>query len=88
MTPKQIENMIDRLMGNLFLKMWCFLCTIVIIAFIIIIFFQKVDPTDQDRWNRSGLRYYKDHGTGREYISGPGGVLRLRDKPVEGHSND
>lgn len=28
-----------------------------------------IDPTDKDGWNRSGLRYYKDHGTGIEYIS-------------------
>ena len=33
------------------------------------------DPTDASRFDRSGLRYYKDAGTGKEYISGAGGCL-------------
>lgn len=35
------------------------------------------DPTDKDGFNRSGLHYYKDHGTGIEYI-GAGGCLIKR----------
>ena len=34
-----------------------------------------IDPTDGGRWERSNLRYFKDHGTGKEYIAGPDGKL-------------
>lgn len=38
-----------------------------------------VDPTDKDAAHRSGLHYYHDYGTGREYIStGPGAPLTER----------
>ena len=29
----------------------------------------KPDPTDKGWFKRSGLKYYKDHGTGIEYVS-------------------
>lgn len=36
-------------------------------------YFSPLDPTDLSRWQRSGLYYYKDHGTGCEYIAAADG---------------
>ena len=35
----------------------------------------SVDSTDESMWSRSGMRWYKDHGTGCEYLAGGGGFL-------------
>lgn len=61
------QGVIDALC--LFL-LWC-----VVGMLIINTFGCQLDPTDKDGWNRSGLKYYKDHGTGIEYISGRNGNL-------------
>ena len=47
-----------------------------ILIFIVISFllmnFAPIDPTDLDKWNRSNMHWYKDHGTGCEYLAGGG----------------
>lgn len=36
-------------------------------------YFAPFDPTDKPaEYKRSGLMWYKDHGTGCEYLAGPG----------------
>lgn len=37
-----------------------------------LVFNFSTDPTDASFWTRSGLNYYKDYGTGCEYIAGGG----------------
>ena len=46
-----------------------------IIVFLLSPWINPTDPTDQDSFNRSGLHYYKDYGTGKEYISGGGSLI-------------
>lgn len=38
-----------------------------------------IDPTDLSGWKRSGLAYYKDHGTGVEYVGTRHGGLMIRE---------
>lgn len=39
------------------------------------------DSTDEDGWNRSGMKLYRDHQTGVEYLSAPdGGIIRREDR--------
>lgn len=45
-----------------------FLLFAYLVHFLFAYFDVGVDPTDKDGFNRSGLRYYKDYGTGVEYI--------------------
>lgn len=33
--------------------------------------FRKTDPTDKSFFQRSGMHYFKDYGTGIEYIAAP-----------------
>ena len=45
-----------------------------------------LDPTDDlANKKRSGLLYFKDHGTGVEYLANPkGGPLMIREKQLPG----
>lgn len=45
----------------------------IILAVVIIFsigYLRATDPTDKGRFKRSGLHWYKDHGTGCHYIAG------------------
>lgn len=42
------------------------------------VFGYGTDSTDQDPWNRSGLRLHKDAATGIEYLSTPSGGIIVR----------
>ena len=44
------------------------LLVVLILGFAALTFLRPTDPTDLDKLNRSGLRYYKDYGTGCEYV--------------------
>lgn len=43
-----------------------------ILLFTISFMLNPADPTDKDKWNRSGMAWHKDYGTGCEYLAGSG----------------
>lgn len=51
----------------------------IIISFIWGVYFQDTDNTDKNKYERSGMILYKDHGTGIEYLGTPNGGLVRRE---------
>lgn len=41
----------------------------------------RLDDTDKDGWNRSGVKLIKDHGTGQEYLYRDGALIKREPKP-------
>ena len=50
-----------------------FIATVLVILGVSLFnFINPTDPTEKDRWDRSGMNHYIDYGTGCEYLSGSG----------------
>lgn len=61
------------------IQAFCYFGLFIILAQLVVNYFNVgIDPTDRDGFHRSGLHYYKDYGTGKEYISNGNGNLILR----------
>jgi hypothetical protein len=50
----------------------------ILLQLLLNVFGMGTDATDQDAWNRSGMRLHKDAETGIEYLSTSGGGLTPR----------
>ena len=69
------KGVLKQLLSSFFaLLVWVFIITVIANAF-----GWGVDPTDKSGWDRSGLIYYVDAGTGVEYVGTRHGGLMIRE---------
>jgi hypothetical protein len=73
----EVYNQIKKDLGRIF--NWFAWVWLLVVIFYFVFGFTK-DPTDESRWKRSGLRYYRDAGTSIEYVSDGHGGMMVRGK--------